>query len=124
MLLIIILTATKNETEYYMPLAKYQVLGWTATKAEVKEAIIEEFGIPFSKIVECESGYNLHSVSKPNYNKTIDGGAFQINSSNLKEAKEKGYDLSTVQGQFDYVRFLIKRRGFEDWTCKKVLKKV
>lgn len=122
-MLLILLIATKNETEYYMPLDKYQVLGWTATKAEVKQAIIEEFGIPFSKIVECESGFNVRAVSKPNFNGTIDAGVFQINSSNLKEAKEKGYDLSTVQGQFDYVRFLIKRRGFEDWTCKKVLKK-
>jgi hypothetical protein len=72
--------------------------------------------------VECESGYNVRAVSKPNRNGTIDGGVFQINSSNLKEAKRLGYDLSTVQGQFEYAKFLIDRRGYKDWTCRKVLK--
>lgn len=83
-------------------------------------AVVEEFGTDFAKIVECESGFNVRATHK-NYNNSIDGGFAQINSSHLKRAKELGYDLSTIQGQFDYVRLLIKNRKYDDWTCKYVL---
>lgn len=101
---------------------KYEVLGFTSSKKEVKEAVEQYFGKEFSKIVECESGYNVRAVNY-NTNKTIDRGAFQINSIHLKTAKKLGYDLSTVQGQFEYAKYLTIKEGYRPWVCKRVLKK-
>lgn len=99
-----------------MPLPKYKVLGMTATKQEVKEAVIEEFGTKFAKIVECESNFRVNAKNV-NTNKTVDSGIFQINSIHAKKAKSMGIDLNTIEGQFDYARFLISKNGYRDWVC-------
>lgn len=103
-----------------LPPPKYKVLGWTATKEEVKLAVIDEFGKDFAKIVECESGFNL-KAKNINKNKSVDSGLFQINSVHNKNAQKLGIDLSTIQGQFEYARYLIDKNGYRDWVCKKVL---
>lgn len=85
-------------------------------------AVIEEFGVPFSKIVECESGFNP-KARNVNKNKSVDGGIFQINSIHHKTAKEMGIDLSTIEGQFNFARYLVNKNGYRDWVCRKVLAK-
>jgi hypothetical protein len=100
---------------------KYQLLGYTSSKAEIKEAIIEEFGYNMAKVVECESNFKINAYNPYNTNGTTDSGLFQINSVHKSNAKKLGMDLDTIEGQFQYARYLVDRNGLRDWVCARKL---
>lgn len=74
-------------------------------------------------IVECESGFNLKARNL-NKNKSIDSGLFQINSVHNKKAKEMGINLKTIQGQFEYAKYLKAKNGYRDWVCHRKIHEV
>jgi hypothetical protein len=71
-----------------------------------------------SKIVDCESGYNVKAVNK-NTNKSVDKTIFQINSTHRKLIKNMGYDYDTltVPQSFEVAREILKIQGKRAWTC-------
>lgn len=82
----------------------------------IEEKIIEELGIEFVAIAECESGlrqYNSHGdviVSR-----TSDVGVLQINQVHWDNAERLGYDIYTVDGNIAYAKYLKERNGTRDW---------
>lgn len=103
-----------------LPPPKYKVLSYTSTKAELKLAVIEEFGVEMAKIVDCESGYNVKAVNR-NTNKTTDKTIFQINSTHRKMIKEMGYDYDnlTVPQSFEVARKILEKQGKKAWVCSR-----
>jgi hypothetical protein len=101
-----------------MPPPKYKVLSYQSTKAEIKEAVIEEFGHDMAKIIECESGYNVKAINT-NTNKSQDKTIFQINSSHRKLIKDMGYDYDTltVPQSFEVARKILQIQGKRAWVC-------
>lgn len=120
MLGVVSMQAPTVELNKDLPPPKYKVLSYTSTKAELKLAVIEEFGVEMAKIVDCESGYNVKAVNR-NTNKTTDKTIFQINSTHRKMIKEMGYDYDnlTVPQSFEVAREILKRQGKRAWVCSR-----
>lgn len=120
MLGVVLMQSPTVELNKDLPPPKYKVLSYTSTKAELKEAVIEEFGEDMAKIVYCESGYNVKAVNI-NTNKSQDKTIFQINSTHRKMIKQMGYDYDTltVPQSFEVAREILKRQGLRAWTCAK-----
>ena len=121
-LLVSTLPIKNDQVKFTRPTSKvpkYQVLSFTSSKEEIKEAIVEEFGADFAEIVKCESEYEFTAL---NVNKTgtEDKGLFQINRYyHEKTAKKMGMDLNTIEGQFEYTKILIEKNGYQDWNSSK-----
>ncbi len=107
--------------EVFIAKPKYQLLGFTSSKQQIKEAIIEEFGHTMAKVVECESNFKLKAFNPHNKNGSTDHGLFQINSIHKSNARKMGIDLDTIQGQFQYARYLVDKNGYRDWVCARRL---
>lgn len=100
---------------------RYKVLSESSTKEEIKLAVIEEFGHKMAEIVRCESGFKLKAHNPYNKNGTTDSGLFQINSTHRAKAKKMGIDLDTIQGQFEFAKYLVNENGYRDWVCARTL---
>lgn len=120
MLGVVSMQAPTVELNKDLPPPKYKVLSYTSTKAELKLAVIEEFGVEMAKIVDCESGYNVKAVNR-NTNKTTDKTIFQINSTHRKMIKEMGYDYDnlTVPQSFEVARKILEKQGKKAWVCSR-----
>jgi hypothetical protein len=103
------------------PKPKYQLLSHSSTKTEIREAVIEEFGYNMARIVECESNFKVKALNKFNTNNTKDFGLFQINEVHLPNARKLGIDIHTIEGQFEYTRYLVEKNGTRDWVCARKL---
>ena len=71
------------------------------------------------EIVGCESQYKFKQPQLPNKNGTYDHGLFQINNSWNKIAKKMGIDLNTIQGQFEFAKYLKDKNGLSDWNSSR-----
>lgn len=106
------------EAPIFVPKAPYELLSYQSTKMQVRAAVVAEFGERMASIVDCESKFNL-KAKNINTNGSIDWGLFQINSVHVPNAFKLGIDLQTIEGQFEYARYLIKRNGTRDWVCSR-----
>jgi len=86
--------------------------------------------IALTQIPNCESGdgtegsarqFNLDGsvVTHINKNGTRDYGAFQINSTHIKEAKALGDDIFTLQGNIAFALYLYSKNGTQPWNASK-----
>lgn len=62
----------------------------------------------------CESGGDPQAKHR-NANGSTDYGLLQINSTHTAEARGRGNDLMTVEGNLDYGLYLAGREGFGPW---------
>lgn len=118
----------KHGTDKYLPPPKYQVLSFSSSKAEIKEAIAEEFGEEMVKIVNCESGFNPKAVNiNKDSRKTKDFGIFQLNNYYQKKlAESMGIDINnmSIQEQFEITKEIVNKNGYEPWVCHKKISHV
>jgi hypothetical protein len=71
------------------------------------------------EIVGCESQYKFKQPQPKNKNGTYDHGLFQINDSWNNRAKKMGIDLDTIQGQFEFAKYLKEQNGLKDWNSSR-----
>lgn len=88
------------------------------------EKEVEAMAPVLDRIKKCESGgkhydKNGQVLMRANTNKTVDVGAFQINSVWFAKATELGFDLTDERDNESFAEWLYKNRGTEDWYSSK-----
>jgi len=106
-----------SRDDLYTP--KYRILG-TSSKADIRKAIVEEYGERMAKIAECESGLNLykHNLKDPHGGSY---GLFQINAPWIPVAKKMGLDIMQPNDNFKFAKVILKAQGEKAWSCSKLV---
>jgi len=75
-----------------------------------------------AKIVKCESNFKHYAKNgKVIISKTNDYGLFQINGIHLKEAKKRGIDITTPEGNTAFAKILFKQSKYKPWVCRNLI---
>jgi delta-aminolevulinic acid dehydratase/porphobilinogen synthase len=103
------------------------------TKKEIKnqinadvEASVKEYfkDIPvMAKVAFCESTYTQFSAPGTVHRGVVnnkDVGIFQINEKyHLKDSKDMGMDIYSIEGNMEYARVLYEKQGLQPWSASK-----
>lgn len=72
-----------------------------------------------AEVARCESGFRQHDKSGnilSGIENSSDKGVMQVNEYYHKELSEKlGYDITTIEGNTAYARFLFEKQGLRPW---------
>lgn len=86
----------------------------------LEQRITRELGPEFVKIAQCESGMRqFNADGSVLISRTSDVGIFQINQVHWQEAKNRGIDIYTVEGNIAFAKILKGRGGTQPWFMSK-----
>lgn len=86
----------------------------------IEQKITQELGEEFINIARCESGLRqFNDQGTVLISPTSDKGLFQINQVHWSEAKKRGIDLDTVDGNIAFAKILKEEGGTQPWFMSK-----
>lgn len=74
------------------------------------------------KVIGCESQWRQFANGKVLVSPTHDYGLMQVNESWIPKAKELGFDIMTLEGNYAMGLWIYKNAGgISNWSCNKLI---